>query len=110
MLPAGCSLEEADLRAQLARYRGVGTGADILERSTQRLVIRMGDAVSDGAVEELLAVERSCCPFFGMGWDPRERCISVSVSRPEDERALDAIAYALGFRGRGRPAEGFPLA
>jgi hypothetical protein len=41
-------------------------------------------------------VERGCCPFFDMGWEPRERHLSISVSRPEDESALGAIAHALG--------------
>lgn len=96
MAPAACSLDEAELRGQLARYRVVGAGADLLERSRQRLVIRVGDPVSDLVVEELVAVERRCCPFFDLGWEQSRRRLSISVSRPEAEPALDGIARALG--------------
>jgi hypothetical protein len=95
MAPADCSLDEPDLRAQLARYRGVGKGAAILEQSRQRLVIRVGAATSDVVVDELVAVERRCCPIFDLGWEPHERRLSISVPGPEHESALDAIATAL---------------
>jgi hypothetical protein len=97
MVPAPCTLDEAELRRQLARYRGVGAGAGLLQRSRQRLEIRVSDAIPGATVEELIAVERHCCPFFDLGWERRRRRLSISVSRPEEEPALDAIAYALGF-------------
>lgn len=97
MFPAACSLDEADLRAQLARYRGVGEEAVILEHSRRRLVIGVGAATSDHVVDELVAVERRCCPFFDLGWEPNERRLSVAVSSPDHEPALDAIASALGL-------------
>jgi hypothetical protein len=97
MAPPTCSLDEAGLRAQLARYRSVGAGADLLERSRRRLVIRVGELVSDLLVEQLVAVERRCCHFFDLGWEQRPRLLSISVSRPQEEPALDAIVYALGF-------------
>lgn len=82
------------MEAQLFRYRGVGT--DILEQSRQRVVIVVGDAISDAAVEELVAVEQQCCPFFRLDWEPNERRLSISVSGREDEPALGAIVEALG--------------
>jgi len=97
MVPVDCSLDEAGLRAQLARYRGVGKGAAILEQHRQRLVIRVGPATSDVVVNELVAVERRCCPMFDLRWEPDERRLSISVPGPEHEPALDAIAKALGL-------------
>jgi hypothetical protein len=97
MAPGACSLEADDFRAQLARYRRAGQGADIVEQSPARLVVRVG-AISDVSVEELIAVERRCCPFFELNWEPTERQLSISVSRREDEAALEAIAHALGLR------------
>lgn len=61
-------------------------------------MIRLDESLSDSAVEELIAVERRCCPFFGLQWDQHERCVSISVSRSVEEKALDAIADALGLR------------
>jgi hypothetical protein len=105
MAPGTCSLDEADLGTQLARYRSAGRGADIVEQSPARLVVRVG-AISHVAVEELIAVERRCCPFFDLKWEPTERRLSISVSRREDEPALESIADALGLRdaadARGR--------
>lgn len=97
--PGACSLDEADLRSQVARYRVVGTQAALLERTPRLLLIRVDDSISDCAVEELIAVERRRCPFFGLEWEQQERRVSISVPRPEHEPALDAIADALGLRG-----------
>jgi hypothetical protein len=97
MAPAACSLDETELRAQLARYRAIGAAADLVQRSRQRLVMRVGDRVSDPVVEELVAVERRCCPFFDLGWEQERRYLTISVSSSEEEPALDAIASALGF-------------
>jgi hypothetical protein len=97
MAPATCSLDEAELRAQLARYRAVGAGADVLRRSTRQLVIRVGDPVSPLLVEKVVAIERRCCPFFEFGWEQSQRRLTISVSSSEQEPALDAIAYALGL-------------
>lgn len=107
MAPAACALDEAELRAQLARYRAVGADAELLDRSRRRLVIRVDEPVSDLVVEELVAVEMRCCPFFDLEWEQRPRRLSVSVSRHEEERALDAIVYALGF-SNGHPGSEAP--
>ena len=97
MVPSGCSLDEPALRDQLARYRGAGRGAVIVERSRRRVAVRVADAIPDRTVEELVAVERRCCPFFALDWDPSIRQLRVSVSKPDDEPALAAIADALGM-------------
>ncbi len=102
MAAGACSLDDEEMRAQLARYRAVGAGAELLQRSRQRLVIRVGDAASDLVVEELVAVERHCCPFFDLTWEQRRRRLSIAVSGPAEEPALDAIAYALGFSDADR--------
>jgi hypothetical protein len=46
-------------------------------------------------VDELVAVERECCPFFMIRWEPEPRRFSIAVRRPEEEPALEAVAYAL---------------
>jgi hypothetical protein len=85
------------LDAQLARYRAAGEGATLIERRTDRVSIRVGAEVTDAALEELVAVERSCCPFFELDWRPRERSLTVAVARRDDEPALQAIVHALGL-------------
>jgi hypothetical protein len=57
----------------------------------------VGASADDALIDELIAVERSCCPFFTLEWEPGERRLTVTVEAPEHEPALDAIAYALGL-------------
>jgi hypothetical protein len=90
-----CALDEAGLRSQYERYRRAGAGARVVERSSRRLVVALDERVDPRLVDELLAVERECCPFFGLGWEPDVRRLTVSVSHAEHEPALDAIAFAL---------------
>ncbi len=97
LAPAACALDKSGLQAQLARYRAAGEGAIRLERTPRRLVIRVGDQAADEDIAEMIGVERGCCPFFTLEWAPRERVLAISVARPEEEPALDAIAFALGL-------------
>ena len=108
IVPVSCSLEAPGLSAQRERYRVLGEGASMIERDRRRLVIRLSHEVSDTLIEELIAVERGCCPFFELDWNPDRRHLLVAVSSADHEPALDAIAYALGFAGsaRVRPRSG----
>jgi hypothetical protein len=99
IVPVSCSLEAPGLSAQRERYRILGEGAKMIGRDRRRLVIRLSDEVSDVVIEELVAVERDCCPFFELHWDPGARHLRVAVSAADHEPSLDAIAYALGFAG-----------
>jgi hypothetical protein len=74
----------------------------VLERRRRCLIVELSESVDPKLVDELLAVERECCPFFELGWEPGARRLTVSVSYPEHEPALDAIAFALGLEGSER--------
>ena len=97
MAPASCSLDQDELGTQLARYRAAGDDAQVIHHDSRRLVIGVSDQVSTGSIDELVATERSCCPFFELDWDPEPRRLSIAVTRPEHEPALGAIAHALGL-------------
>jgi hypothetical protein len=94
-----CALDEAGLRAQLARYRAVGHDARLLERTSRRLVIEVDGATDSAIVAKTLAVERECCPFLALDWHPEQRRLAISVSAAEYEPAIDAIAFTLGVNG-----------
>jgi hypothetical protein len=96
MVPS-CTLDACTAREQLRRYRLAGRGAVVRSRTTRRLTIGLAEGVDRTAVEELVAVEEACCPFFGIDWNPATRTLAVSVSRTQDEPALGAIAFALGL-------------
>jgi hypothetical protein len=97
-----CSLDDAGLRLQYDRYREAGSEARLVERSRKRLVVDLDKHVDAQLVARMLAVERECCPFFTLGWQPRRRRLSVSVSQAEHAPALDAIASALGLDTRAQ--------
>jgi hypothetical protein len=93
---AGCRLDAVGLRSQRARYRKLGADAEAVERSRGRLVVRFGPGLDRAVLEETIAVETECCPFFEFDYAPAERLLRISVERVEQEAALDALAFALG--------------
>jgi hypothetical protein len=92
-----CALDEDGLRSQHERYQHAGAGARLADRAQRRLALDLDEHVDPDVVGELLAVERECCPFFELRWEPDTRRLTVSVSDAEHEPALDAIAFALGL-------------
>jgi hypothetical protein len=107
MAPSSCSLDSAALDEQLARYRLAGQGAVIVERGAQRAVVRISERVPVALVDELIAVERACCPFFELDWDAGRRRLTVAVPSERDLPALELILDALG--ADPPPAAGRPL-
>jgi hypothetical protein len=99
-----CALEEGALRLQLERYRRAGQGASLIDRTRRRLVVDVDECVDDRLIDELIAIEGECCPFFALAWEPDRRRLTVSVSRAEHETALDAIAFALNLKAPSRQA------
>ena len=97
VLAPACSLSEAEVHQQLARYRAAGEGALLLECAPGRRAVRIASHVPDSLLGELIDTERACCPFFSLTWDPDERRLAVSVSDAGQEPALDAICDALGI-------------
>ncbi len=95
--PPSCALEPQGQLTQAERYRRAGAGASIVERTPRRVVVTLSDEVDVDLVDELVAVERRCCPFFTLDWAPRERRLAVSVASSEEAPAVDAIAFALGL-------------
>ena len=93
-----CALDESGLRVQLERYRKIGRNARVIERTNRSLVAALADDVDSELVAQTIAVERECCPFYGLAWEPARRLLTVSVSRAEHEPALDALAFALDLR------------
>jgi hypothetical protein len=80
---------------QLERYQQAGAGARLIDRTPRSLVIDLDEQVDTQLVDETIAIERECCPFFTLDWEPERRRLTVAVSQAEHEPALDAIAFAL---------------
>jgi hypothetical protein len=93
-----CALDEAGLRSQLERYRQAGRNARLIERTPRRLVANLDEDVDAELVAETIAIERECCSFFTLTWEPDRRRLTISVSQAEHEPAMDAIAFALNLQ------------
>jgi hypothetical protein len=93
-----CALDEAGLRSQLERYRKAGRNARVIERTPRRLVAELDQNVDAELVAETVAVERECCPFFALTWEPGRRRLTVAVSQAAHEPAIDAVAFALNLQ------------
>jgi SAM-dependent methyltransferase len=95
MIASSCSLDAAERAAQLERYRALGRHAAEAEHDPGRVVVRFIDDPPAGLLERTLEVERGCCPFFDIGYEPVGRRLVIGLEDPDRERDLDAIAAAL---------------
>jgi hypothetical protein len=67
-----------------------------VERAPARLSVAFAPGVEAALVEQALAVERECCPFFALDWDPAARVLHAGVGDPGHAPALEALAEAFG--------------
>jgi hypothetical protein len=95
MTPTACSLEPKELHEQVERYRAIGRLAAQVEHEPGRVVVRFTDEPPRPLIEQTLEVERGCCPFFDIDYDPSIRRLAISVNQPDRRPDLDAIAHAL---------------
>ena len=75
-----CALDKSGLRRQLARYRQAGRGAHMVDCTRRSLVVDLDRRVDTMLIEETIATERECCPFFDVAWEPDIRRLTISVS------------------------------
>jgi hypothetical protein len=94
-VPVGCALDGPATAAQRERYKILARRVTRIRRSPARVVADLGPGTDAALVQELVEVERSCCPFFQLDYDPLARRLAVSVSDPEHRPALEAIERAL---------------
>jgi hypothetical protein len=95
-IPASCTLDETGQREQRARYARLARTVERVRRESGALVVEFGPAVDFDALEEALAVERECCPFFRFAFDRQERRLRTTVDDSAMLPALDAIEH--GFQ------------
>jgi hypothetical protein len=96
--PPSCSLDREGLADQRVRYTTLGRTVIDLDRTPRQLVATFSAATDPALVEETLRVERECCPFFDLEFDPAERRLTVGVASSEMEPAVEAIQFALTSR------------
>src|SRR5687768_17241771 len=90
-----CALDEAGVADQRARYARLAPSVGRIERQAEAVVIEFRERFDRQSLEEALAVERRCCPFFRFEFDESQRRLRATVREPEQLPALDALALAL---------------
>lgn len=90
-----CRLDRAGLGDQLERYRQISGHVEAVEREPGRLVVRFAPDLPRGRLEMALEVERGCCSFLGIDFDPTARRLTVTVEQAAEDSMLDALANAL---------------
>ena len=90
-----CALNDEELERQRDRQRRLAPSVAAVGRDGDALRIRFARGFASDALDEMLAVERECCPFFRFDFDERSRELRVGVDDPEHEPALEALTAAL---------------
>jgi hypothetical protein len=92
---AECTLDLEGLGRQRERYRALGATLERVEREPLALTARFSPAVDEELLAETLAIERECCEFFRLDYDPAGRVLTARVDEERLDPALDALRYAL---------------
>jgi len=90
-----CRLDQAGLCDQLDRYRQISRHVETVERDPGRIVVRFARDVPRDRLDTALAVERGCCAFLGIDYDPSERRLTLTVEDAAQDPVLGALADAL---------------
>jgi hypothetical protein len=91
-----CALDEAGVREQRARYARLAPGVARVVREPEAVLIWFHGGFDRETLDQALAVERECCPFFQFEFDDSERRLRVTVREADQLPALDAMAHAVG--------------
>ena len=94
-LVSECNLDPEGLQVQRKRYAALGRDLVDVDRERGRLTATFAPNVDGDLVRETIEVERECCPFFALVYDPTENRLSITVDDPAQEPALDALRYSL---------------
>jgi hypothetical protein len=92
---ADCNLDLDGARRQRDRYRTLARHVGALEREAGVLSVLFRAGFDEGLLREAIRVERRCCPFFALDFDPGQRLLRIRVDLPARRPALDALEFAL---------------
>ena len=91
-----CALTPDELDRQFARQRALAPAVAGSARDGAVLTVTFREGFDRRALEEMVAVERECCPFFTFAFDEPSRTLTIGVREAEQAPALDALGHQLG--------------
>jgi len=92
-LVPGCSIAPGDREPQAARIATLARSVTEVERAPRLLRFHLEPDYDRSALDELIATERECCPFYEL--DVTDRVFTVAVADDAHVPALDAFAELL---------------
>ena len=95
-----CALDEQGIQEQRQRHARLAPSITNIERGDEAVEIRFAPRFDRQALEEMVAVEEKCCPFFQFAFDKQKGELTVTVREAEQAPALDAIAAQLTGGGQ----------
>jgi hypothetical protein len=91
-----CALDEQGIRDQRTRYARLAPSVTQLEREPEAVNVEFAEEFDRATLEQALAVERQCCPFFQFRFDEAKRRLRITVRDAAQLPALDAMSHVLG--------------
>ena len=89
-----CSLDGNGRAEQIARYAGLAPSVSSASRDSLSLAVEFEPGYDRALLDELVAVERECCPFLTI--ETGERSLRIAVDEHDDTPMLDVFTDALG--------------
>lgn len=93
-----CALTPDGVRDQRQRQVILAPSVTSSTRYAGRLVVEFRDDYDRQTLDDMISVERECCPFFVFDFDEEARRLEVSVRSHDHAPALEAIAAILTTR------------
>lgn len=91
-----CALTSEGVVEQRARHERLSASTVAVARGRDTVTFTFDESLERQTLDEMLAVERECCPFFTFSFDPETRRLVVGVASANHVPALEAMADALG--------------
>lgn len=96
---AACSLDGTDRAQQRKRYAALAGAVSTIRREAHALIVRFDESLDQPTLDQALAVEARCCPFFRFSFERSDRELRVTVTDARMRYALEVLAAALGASG-----------
>jgi hypothetical protein len=90
-----CRLPETAVGPQLARYRTLAEHVIDIHRDIGEVRVQFDKTVPEGLLAQTLVVERECCTFVGLDYQPPTRSLTITVANVAHDPRLDALIALL---------------
>jgi hypothetical protein len=90
-----CTLTEATVGPQISRYSRLAEHVTRIKRSTGEVRVEFDERVPEALLSRTLSVERECCSFLNLAYDPGFRSLTITVRNTAHDPRLDSLAMLL---------------